>query len=194
MTRRAVRRGRTRWMAEHRDPRAAGLDERVQFVTRLFAACRRSLLRYVTDLLSRREDAEDVVQETYVRLLNAANLELTEGRARAYMYKTATNIAYDRFRERRVRGHESDDALAEVASETPSPERVVGFEQGIAAVRETLLTLPQRCRQVFLLRVTEELAYEEIAARLNVSKRTVEREMQHALEACQRRLRPSDGR
>jgi RNA polymerase sigma factor (sigma-70 family) len=181
-------------MAEHREPRAADLDERVQFVTRLFAACRRSLLRYVTDLLSRREDAEDVVQETYVRLLNAANLELAEGRARAYMYKTATNIAYDRFRERRTRGHESDDGLADLASDAPSPERVIGLEQGVEIVKQTLLALPPRCRQVFLMRVTEELGYDEIAARLQVSKRTVEREMQHALEACQRRLQPGDRR
>jgi DNA-directed RNA polymerase specialized sigma24 family protein len=43
---------------------------------------------------------------------------------------------------------------------------------------------------VFLLRTAEELDYEEIAQRLNVSKRTVEREMQTALELCQQRLRP----
>lgn len=194
MTRRAVQRARALWMAEQREPRATGLDERVQFVTKLFEGCRRSLLRHVTDLLSRREDAEDVVQETYVRLLNAENLELAEGRARAYMYRTATNIAYDRFRERRSHGHHSDDALADVESDAPSPERVVGLEQGVALIKETLLELPQRCRQVFLMRVAEDLGYEEIAARLHVSKRTVEREMQHALEACQRRLQPSDRR
>jgi DNA-directed RNA polymerase specialized sigma24 family protein len=42
---------------------------------------------------------------------------------------------------------------------------------------------------VFLLRTSHEWSYEEIAERLGVSKRTVEREMQAALEACQRELK-----
>jgi len=55
-------------------------------------------------------------------------------------------------------------------------------------VRRTLHELKPRCRQVFLLRVSAELSYEEIAQRLGISKRTAEREMQHALDVCQRRL------
>jgi DNA-directed RNA polymerase specialized sigma24 family protein len=42
---------------------------------------------------------------------------------------------------------------------------------------------------VFLLRTSHELSYEAIAERLRISKRTVEREMQAALDACQRELR-----
>ena len=56
-------------------------------------------------------------------------------------------------------------------------------------VERTLLELPPRCRQVFLLRTSHEWSYEAIAERLGVSKRTVEREMQTALDACQRELR-----
>ena len=167
---------------------APGPDQHAQFVTRLFERFRRSLLRYLTDLLSRREDAEDVVQETYIRLLNAATLERSEARARAFMYKVATNIAYDRFRQRQTRGSESGAELANIVSDGPSPERIVAFDQAVEIVKRTLLELKPRCRQVFLMRTSEDLSYEEIAARLAISKRTVEREMQHALDVCQRRL------
>ena len=57
--------------------------------------------------LSRREDAEDVAQETYLRLVRAAPLERSEVRVRAFMFKVATNLAYDRFRQRRSRGRKT---------------------------------------------------------------------------------------
>ena len=181
-------------MRSLRGPSPRSADPHAEFVTGLFERCRRALLRYLFDLLSRREDAEDVVQETYIRLMNAKTLERSDARARAFLFKIATNLAYDRFRERRVRGAQSDAELGALASDAPSPERIVAFEQGVDIVKRTLLELTPRCRQVFLLRTAEELDYEEIAQRLNVSKRTVEREMQTALELCQQRLRPEPKR
>ena len=163
-----------------------------RYVTQMFERFRGPLTRYLKGLLARREDAEDVAQETYVRLLGAGGLERSDVRVRAYMFKVATNLAYDRFRERRVRKHEPEAALEAIADSAPSIERIVTMEQSLAIVKRTLLDLPPRCREVFLLRVSEELSYEDIAARLGVSKRTVEREMQQALDACQRRLQEGE--
>lgn len=174
-------------MAE-RDP---GPDDAAQlhaaFATRVFERLRRPLLRYLTDLLGRREDAEDAVQDTYLRLLGAHRLERSDARVRAFVFKVATNLAYDRFRQRRVRLVESDAALAQLEGD-PAPDGTVGVEQALEQVKRAVLELKPRCRQVFLMRAVEELGYEDIAAQLGVSKRTVEREMQHALEVCQRRL------
>jgi RNA polymerase sigma-70 factor (ECF subfamily) len=163
-----------------------------RYVTQVFERFRPPLTRYLKSLLARREDAEDVAQETYVRLLGAGGLERSDVRVRAYMFKVATNLAYDRFRERRVRKHDSDAVLESVPDNAPSIERIVTMEQSIAIVKRTLLELPSRCREVFLLRVTAEQSYEDIAERLGVSKRTVEREMQHALDLCQRRLKEGE--
>jgi RNA polymerase sigma factor (sigma-70 family) len=165
------------------------VDEHRQFVTELFARHRAALLRYLLDLLGGRDDAEDVLQEAYVRLLNVSHLDRAGTRARAYLFRIATNLAYDRFRYRRVRGGNELVDADELASEAPSPERIVALEQGLAAVKQVLGELAPRCRRVFLLRVAGELKFEEIAERLGVSKRTVEREMRLALDTCQRRLK-----
>ena len=109
-------------------------------------------------------------------------------RIRALMFRAATNLAYDRFRQRQSRGRHDDGELSVLPDEKPTAERVVALEQALRVVERTLLGLPARCRQVFLLRASHECSYEEIAERLGVSKRTVEREMQAALEACQRAL------
>lgn len=157
--------------------------------TRIFLRFRQVLLRYLRDLLLQREDAEDVLHETYIKLVGATRLDPSEPRIRAFMFKVATNLAYDRFRQRRVRRQQSDGELVELADTAPAAEQVVGLEQAVAIVERTVLGLSPRCRQVFLLRTSHEWSYEAIAERLGISKRTVEREMQTALEACQRELR-----
>jgi RNA polymerase sigma-70 factor (ECF subfamily) len=163
------------------------VGRRHELVARTFERFRSPLLRYLTDLLSRRDEAEDLVQETYLRLMQVENIEA--GRVRALIFKVATNLAYDRFRQRRARGaHCADDQLAELPASEPTPERIVALEQGVEIVKRTLLDLKPRCRQVFLLRTSAELGYDEIAQRLGISRRTAEREMQHALDVCQRRL------
>jgi RNA polymerase sigma-70 factor, ECF subfamily len=175
-------------MAEERDAAADVGDPHVAFVTGVFVRFQRSLLRYLRNLLIRREDAEDVAQETYLRLVRASALDRSEVRVRAFMFKAATNLAYDRFRQRRSRGQHDAGDLYALPADAPATERIVALEQAVAIVESTVLGLPPRCRQVFLLRTAHECSYEEIAERLGVSKRTVEREMQAALDACQRRL------
>jgi len=175
-------------MGEQREA-AAPDDPRTELVTRVFVRFQRSLLRYLRDLLVRREDAEDVAQETYVRLMRAGSLGQSELHVRASMFRAATNLAYDRFRQRRAQGRHDDAQLAELPDEAPQAERIVAMEQALGVVERTLLALPPRCRQVFLLRTSHEQSYEAIAERLGISKRTVEREMQAALDACQRELR-----
>jgi RNA polymerase sigma factor (sigma-70 family) len=179
-------------MAGQRETMAASNDPRTELVTRVFVRFQRSLLRYLRDLLARREDAEDVAQETYVRLVRAGSPEQSEMHIRASMFRAATNLAYDRFRQRRAHGRHGDTEVTELPDEAPQAERVVEMEQAVAIVEHTLLRLPARCRQVFLLRTSHDWSYDAIAQRLGVSKRTVEREMQTALDACQRELRGGD--
>jgi RNA polymerase sigma-70 factor (ECF subfamily) len=184
--RRIVGRGPVEAMTEQSGPADRAQPQR-DLVARMFERFRVPLLRYLTDLLSRRDEAEDLVQETYLRLMQVDVVET--GRVRALIFKVATNLAYDRFRQRRARGPHGDASMLEdLPAHGPAPERIVALEQGVEIVKRALLELKPRCRHVFLLRTTAELGYDEIAARLGISKRTAEREMQHALEVCQRRL------
>jgi RNA polymerase sigma factor (sigma-70 family) len=163
------------------------------FIRHLFERYRAPLLRHVAGLLGVRDDAEDVVQETYARMLKVRDLEPSETQARSYMFRVATNLAYDRHRRRRESSLEDIGAVGEVRDgDAPGLDAIVDVEQALDTIAKTLLQLKPRCRQVFLLRAAEGLSYEAIAERLAVSKRTVEREMSHALEVCQRRLRRLD--
>lgn len=167
---------------------AAPSVEHAHFVAELFAHYRRPLLRYLAGLLGGRADAEDVAQEAYARLLRTNALERTPARARAYLFRVATNLVHDRFRRREP--HAAEDAQDRVPIDpADEPDRIVDVEQGLDEIRRALLDLKPRCRDVFLLRAADGLEYDAIAERLRISRRTVEREMKHALDVCQQRLK-----
>jgi RNA polymerase sigma-70 factor (ECF subfamily) len=158
------------------------------FVEYLFAAYRLPLLRYLTKLLRNTDDAHDVIQQTYVRLLEAEQLDELEGRARAYLFTTAKNLAYDSFRHKARWGAVELDEL-QISSSEPQPESVADWEQGLAIIRESLLDLEPRTRQVFLLHVVKGMSYRTIAKELDISTKTVERDIRLVLDLCQDRLK-----
>jgi RNA polymerase sigma-70 factor (ECF subfamily) len=160
-----------------------------------FTEHRADLLRYLTRILGNREDAEEVTQETYVKLMRAPLFEqLTGEAARRYLLKTGLNLARDRFRQQRVRPQEVHDSCAheELVSEDAAPDEIVDWNAGMEVVKGVLLDLPPRHRQVFLLHVMHNLSYRSIAKRLAVSTKTVERDLAIVLELCQSRLRTAD--
>jgi RNA polymerase sigma-70 factor (ECF subfamily) len=165
--------------------------EHAQFVEHLFARYRAALHRHVGALLNSWSDAEDIVQETYARLLRVPDLDRIENRARGYMFRIATNLAYDRHRRPREQSIEDIGDASPNIAHIEGPDAILDMQRATETLCQTLLQLKPRCRQVFLLRTAEGLSYEAIAERLNTSKRTVEREMKHALDTCQRRLRRS---
>jgi RNA polymerase sigma-70 factor (ECF subfamily) len=104
------------------------------------------------------------------------------------MFRIATNLAYDRHRRKREQSLEELGEPAAPVGIVDGPDAILDLDRALEAITRTLLQIRPRSRQVFLLRTAEGLSYEAIAERLAISKRTVEREMKHALDACQRRL------
>lgn len=164
---------------------------RREFVDYLFEKYRSPLLRYITTLLSSRHDAEDILQETYIRIIGSSNVDCLEVRARSYLYTIATNLVRDRIRHEKVRANAERMALeeAERGTGSPRPDQTLQWNEGLQIVRRCLAELEPRCRRVFLLSLVENLTYREIAQVLDVSTKTVERDMQLAVQLCQTRLK-----
>ena len=136
-------------------------------------------------------DHDDLVQETYARMLR----EKAAGRLayeRAFLFTAARNAAIDLFRRRRTTSHESldDDKAAPVAvlEETPDVLESLDREQRLEALLEAIVALPERCRQVMMLRHLDGLSYKEIAARLEISPETVKVHMIKGVKDCTRFL------
>jgi RNA polymerase sigma-70 factor (ECF subfamily) len=149
-----------------------------------------ALRAYLSKRFPALPDHDDLVQETYVRTLRAHE----GGRvpcARAFLFTTARNAAIDLFRRRRGHAHEelSEFSALPLIDEAPGIAESAEREQRLEVLLEAILALPERCRQVMMLRHLDGLAYKEIAERLGISPETVKVHMIKGLKDCTRFFR-----
>ena len=153
------------------------------YVTLLFNKYRGALHRYLARLVHT-EDAAELVQETYFRLLRQGETVQLEAMARSFLFHTATNLARDLRRRRvarRADQHEPFDEQAVIA-DNPGPDMHLAGEQTLAVVEHAIAALPHDTRTVFLLHRFRDLSYPQIAQVMNLSARTVARKMAEAVE------------
>ena len=130
-------------------------------------------------------DHDDIVQETYTRLLRAKeNGRLTF--AKAFLFTAARNVAIDMFRRRRLVTHEpiSDFVELPLLEETPDVVATLERQQRLELLIEAVAALPERCRQVMMLRHLDGLSYKDIAARLGISPETVKVHVVKGVRDC----------
>jgi RNA polymerase sigma-70 factor (ECF subfamily) len=161
-----------------------------QRIADLLCRHRASLLNHLKRILGSCEDAEDVIQETCVRLMRTRDFWRGEREVRGFLFKIATNLARDELRRRRscaASAHFPYETL-ELAGDEPQPDEIVDRHSTVQAIALALATLPPRYREVFHLHVDDDLSYRAISERLGISTKTVERDMTGAREYCLDRL------
>lgn len=127
-------------------------------------------------------DIEDVIQETYTRILSAPSLEAIRY-PRQYALQTAKAIIIDHLRHSHVVSIASSgslDALDVTVPEANTEERLE-FQGEILAVADALAQLPHTCRETLILRRIEGLSQREVAKRLRISEKMVEKHMAHGV-------------
>jgi RNA polymerase sigma-70 factor (ECF subfamily) len=133
-----------------------------------------SLRAYLHRQFPEHPDIDDLVQETYARLLQTREHGALRT-PKAFLFATARNAALDFFRHRKV---VAIDGLAEieclpVLEDRPGVPEAVCHDQELQLLAEGIQALPERCRQVITLRKIHGLSHREIAAQLGVAENTV---------------------
>jgi RNA polymerase sigma-70 factor (ECF subfamily) len=135
-----------------------------------------ALVRAVYSRLHSWEEATEVVQEAYVRVFRLDNPPPINF-LRAYLYKTAFNLAYDRRGERTIRQQREDFVYTEVYSErereNPTPERLCLDEEVRACLQVAVNKLPPKCRMAFTLVELESHTVRQAAATMGISEMAV---------------------
>lgn len=144
-----------------------------------------ALRAYLVNRFPSLPDHDDIVQETYTRLLRARE----QGRlkyAKALLFTVARNLAIDLIRRRRVTALEPLSELTELPALDERPDVVDTLEQQqrCEVLIEAVAALPDRCRQVIMLRHLDGMSYKEIAARLGISPETVKVHMVKGVRDC----------
>ena len=159
------------------DDAAAGAPKRPnraqQRVAELYRDHAARLRRRLRAQIGSGEEASDLVQDAFARLLGAASLERLR-EPEAFLNRIVRNLLIDRSRRIATRStHVPIDDSTPIAV-LPQQAEMIELEQMRARYREIVASLPTRMREVFILHRIEELSYKEIAVRLGISVRTVE--------------------
>lgn len=172
---------------------SAKLESTCLRLEHLFREHERSLLRTVLRIVGCRQTTEDVLQDTYIRVTEAAR-ERRISYPQPFLYQTAKNIALDYLRRERVRRralvNEAVERTFHVGpSPTPLPETVVANRQEVTRLSRLLADLPKRRRHILILHKVHGWRYAEIAAHVGISESAVEKNVRSAMAYCLARMR-----
>ena len=163
------------------------LDRHKRRVVSLYKEHNSALIRFLSVRLHSVEEAEEIAQEAYVKVLGLDEPDAVS-HFRGYLFRVAANLAADRLRQRHRRAELRKVAFAGAQSTSPSPERVLDAEQELATIREAISELPAKCRTAFLLHKILQVSLTETARRMDLTERMVRLYVARSLDHCAGRL------
>lgn len=149
------------------------------------------LLAHARSKLGNREEARDIVQETFTIIWQRREQIDPDANLSGYLYTTVRNLVLNCFAHKQVKDkyHLSMEQFAAANSENnQATDHLIREKQLDEAIRREIERLPSRMRHVFKLSRREHLDHKEIASRLRISEQTVSSHITHALKILRARL------
>ncbi|MNX05057.1 ECF RNA polymerase sigma factor SigE [compost metagenome] len=143
--------------------------------------------------LGNAERAGDALQDTWLRLESRDDIDGVNDPA-AYLLRVAVNLAYDQVAKqgRLATSDEIEALLDETPDPAPGPAQIAQDRAELATLRALIERLPPRRRQVLVMVRWQHLPQREVAARLGISLRTVEKELKEAHDHIAARMGRAD--
>lgn len=160
-----------------------------EFVSRLSRAYGTQLLRFLERMLGRRDAAEDVAQEAYLKLYRLSRPDEVIC-PRALLFDVATKLAINRLRRARTEAAVAGTAaeMNDVPDDSMRPDRRALLDEAMQRLTRIIDDLQPSLRQVFVMRYVTQMPRQEIAERLHISVGAVEQRLTRALTQCREQL------
>ena len=167
-----------------------------ELLDQLIETYQHRLMRYLLFLTNKREVAEDLFQEVWIRVLRRGSQYNGKARFDTWIFTIARNLVIDLSRKRtmasldemREGSEESDSRPFEIVQEGPSPLEQFQYRENASEVATVLLTLDPAYREVLTLRFHEEMSLEEIATVTRAPLSTVKSRLYRGLAALKPEL------
>ena len=156
----------------------------------------KALKRFLRRFIKSREGADDLAQEAFLRAFAAESGREIQS-PKAFLFKVARNLALNELAKQSSAATEplgdfEGQEVLEDSSQAAVDDAVDGRER-IRMLARAIAALPPQCAKVFILRKMQGLSQKEIAARLNISVRTVENHVALGLVRCKAYMRAHGG-
>ena len=171
-------------------------NRREEIVRRLMQLHGERLVRRLSSMIGQGAIAEEIVQDTYMRLLEWPHLETVPAEdLGAVMFTTAHRLAVNWLRDGQTAARKQSLIEASHTAEVHEPlgaaERSVMAQQAVARLAEIIDSLPARLREVMVARYVEDLPREVICTRLRISAKNLEHRIREARATCHEQLKSS---
>lgn len=153
-----------------------------QWFAREILVHERALLRFMDRVWPDPSEVDDLCQETYIRVYEAAAKTLPTS-PRGFLFATARHLMADRIRRGKIVSIEmrGDIESLNVLIDEVSPERRLNGRQELWRLAQAFGSLPAKCRDVMWLMKVEELSRREIAQRLKITPKAVEKRIERGV-------------
>jgi RNA polymerase sigma factor (sigma-70 family) len=160
-------------------------------IARLFEEHNQNLLRFVTARLHSPQEAKEIAQEAYVRLLNLDEPD-SVSYMRAYLFRIAANLVVDRLKQRERRSELRNLAFFDEEVSSPPPESILNAHDELRLIQNAISELPPKCRKAFLLHKIHSISIKKTAEEMNLSTRMVRIYVARAVAFCKERLEQAE--
>lgn len=158
---------------------------------RLFERYRARIASYLTRLLGDRAEAENLAQETFLRLLDRGHLYRYPRRFSTWIFTIARNLATDHLKKKRAMTSESFQLIADSQAEPEHrrPDVASMEDETLRMLAEAIDQLSRQHREVLVLRAFHHLSYREIAEIVGCPESTARSRMDYCLQELRRHYR-----
>lgn len=158
---------------------------------------RSSVYNLVYRMIENRQEAEDIVQETFIKAFNALKTFNEEFAFSTWLFKIATNNCIDTLRKRKLQTYSLDtpvqtkdgEVSRDFADERYSPEQSTISSESTSIILDSVESLPKKYQLVINMRHKEDRSYEEISELLEIPIGTVKARIFRAREILKRKLK-----
>jgi RNA polymerase sigma factor (sigma-70 family) len=168
---------------------------RLSAVSAAFLENHAFLERFLARFFSDRQDIEDVAQEAYLRAYVAEQQKEIE-QPKAYLFRIAKNLALTKLtkKSKKITDYLEESGASVVIECGAAADSEVEAQESLGLYCEAIAALPEKCRQVFLLRKVHGLAHKEIAERMSLSVSSVEKYLLRGVLGCKAFVQEYEGR
>lgn len=157
--------------------------------TEIFERYSRVLVNHAYKVLGNQDEANDIVQEIFLSIWNKRSELAITGALSSYLYKATKNRILNHIAHEKVVSRYADSISNFIENDYILADSKIREQELEAIIAKEIALLPEKMREVFLLRKVEELSYDEIALQLNITDKTAKQQVYNSLKILREKLK-----